>query len=135
MAGGPTLRIEAVASNLRGAGLEASEVSFRGTQRLGKALIDTKLAFPILAQVAQQRQACVFKTRDAHLKSIAYLYDATHGVLFQYLDLLSTPSAIPLEDYQKMVPSLTELVSTYGINPAIAMQILRPMLNEAIAVS
>ena len=115
--------------------MDVSEVSLRGTQRLGKALIGTKLALPILAQVAQQRQACVYKARDAHLKSIAYLYDATHGVLFQYMDLLSTPSAVPLEDYRKLVPSLTELVSTYGINPAIAMQVLRPMLNEAIDVS
>ena len=135
MAGGPTLRIEAVASDLRGAALDASEVSFKGTQRLGRTLIDTKLAFPILVQISQQRQACVFRARDTHLKSIAYLYDATHGVLFQYLDLLSSPTAISSDDYRNIMPSITELVSSYGMSPAIAMQILRPMLNEAIAVS
>ena len=76
MAGGSTLRIEAVASDIRGAGFETSEMSLKGTQRLGRALIETKLAFPILVQVAQQRQACAFKARDAHLKSIAHLFDA-----------------------------------------------------------
>lgn len=135
MAGGPALRIEAVASNLRGAALDASEVSYKGTHRLGRTLIDTKLALPILVQISQQRQACVFKARDAHLKSIASLYDATHGVLFQYLDLLSSSAAIPLEDYRAMLPPITELVTSYGMTPAIAMQVLRPMLNEAIAVS
>lgn len=134
MAGGPTLRIEAVGSDLRGAGLDVTEAAFKGPQRLGKTLIDTKLAFPILAQVAQQRQACVFKAKDAYLKSIAYLFDATHGVLFQYLDLITTPSVIPLEDYRQIIPPLSELSGLYGVSPPIAMQIYRPMLNDAIAV-
>ncbi|KAH8118538.1 transcription factor/nuclear export subunit protein 2-domain-containing protein [Phellopilus nigrolimitatus] len=133
MAGGPTLRIEAVASDLRGAGLDASEAALKGTQRLGRTLIDTKMAFPILAQVAQQRQACVFKARDAHLKSIASLFDATHGVLFQYLDLLTTPIAASLDDYRKAIPALSDLGNLYGLSPSIAMQIFRPMLNDAIA--
>ncbi|OCB90862.1 hypothetical protein A7U60_g1886 [Sanghuangporus baumii] len=134
MAGGPTLRTEAVASELRGAGLDTSEALTKGPQRLGKTLIDTKLAFPLLVQVAQQRQACVFKARDAHLKSIAHLFDATHGVLNQYLDLLTTPIVVPLDEYRKIIPPLPELVNVYGVSPAIAMQIYRPMLNDAIAV-
>ena len=76
MAGGPTLRIEAVASNLRGAGFEYSEAVLKGSYRLEKALVETKLAFPLLIQVAQQRQMCIFKAKDTHLKSIAYLFDA-----------------------------------------------------------
>ena len=76
MAGGPTLRTEAVASDLRGAAFNWETAAYRGTTRLGKALIETKLAFPLLVQVAQQRQACVFKAKDAHLKSIAFLFDA-----------------------------------------------------------
>ncbi len=75
MAGGPTLRIEAVASELRGAGFEHSEASLKGSARLEKTLVETKLAFPLLVQVAQQRQTCIFKAKDAHLKSIAYLFD------------------------------------------------------------
>ena len=40
MAGGPTLRIEAVASDLREAGLDVSEVLTKGPQRLEKTFID-----------------------------------------------------------------------------------------------
>ena len=76
MAGGPTLRIEAVASNTRGARLDPGEVTLRGPQRLGKTLLDSSLALPLLIQVAQQRQSCVFTAQDAHLKSLASLYDA-----------------------------------------------------------
>jgi THO complex subunit 2 len=75
MAGGPTLRIEAVASNARGARLDPSEVTLRGPQRLGKTLLDSSLALPLLIQVAQQRQSCVFTAQDTHLKSLASLYD------------------------------------------------------------
>lgn len=75
MAGGPTLRIEAVASTTRGARLDPSEITQRGPQRLGKALLESSLALPLLIQVAQQRQSCVYTAQDAHLKSLAGLYD------------------------------------------------------------
>lgn len=89
MAGGPTLRIETVASEIRGAGFDTTEVALKGTSRLGKALIDTQLAFPLLVQVAQQRQACVFKAKDAHLKSIAGGFDTVSFVLCRNLKHIS----------------------------------------------
>ena len=76
MAGGPTLRIEAVASSARGARLDPGDAVLKGPQRLGKALLDSQLALPLLVQVAQQRQSAVYKIPDAHLKSLASLYDA-----------------------------------------------------------
>jgi THO complex subunit 2 len=76
MAGGPTLRVEAVASDTRGSRLDPGDAVLKGPQRLGKALLDSSLALPLLIQVAQQRQACVFQAPDAHLKSLASLYDA-----------------------------------------------------------
>ena len=82
MAGGPTLRIEAVASGTRGARLDPSDVTLRGPQRLGKTLLDSSLALPLLIQVAQQRQSCVFTAQDAHLKSLASLYDAVCPSIF-----------------------------------------------------
>lgn len=135
MAGGPALRIEAIASRLRGANLDASEAGWRGPQRLGRTLVESNLAFPILVQVAQQRQACIFRAKDAHPKSLAFLFDATHGVLMQYLDLLNTDKAVPSTDYESIIPSLSALVVEFGIKPAIAMQILRPMLSTAVKVS
>lgn len=74
MAGGPALRIEAVASAARGARLDPGDI-LKGPFRLRKALVDSGLALPLLIQVAQQRQSCVFKAPDAHLKSLASLYD------------------------------------------------------------
>ena len=74
MAGGPTLRIEAVASSTRGARLDPGEATYKGPQRLGKALLDSSLALPLLVQVAQQRQSCVYRAPDAHLKSLASLF-------------------------------------------------------------
>jgi len=76
MAGGPTLRIEAVASSARGARLDPGDAVLKGPQRLGKALLDSQLALPLLVQVTQQRQSAVHKIPDAHLKSLAGLYDA-----------------------------------------------------------
>ena len=77
MAGGPTLRIEAIASETRGARLDTGESNLRGPQRLGRSLLEApSLALPLLIQVAQQRQACVFRASDAHLKSLASLFDA-----------------------------------------------------------
>src|SRR5260221_14726896 len=76
MAGGPTPRIAAVASSTRGARLDPGDAVVKGPQRLGKALLDSQLALPLLVQVVQQRQSAVHKIPDAHLKSLAGLYDA-----------------------------------------------------------
>jgi THO complex subunit 2 len=81
MAGGPALRIEAVASTTRGARLDPGDAVLKGPQRLGKTLLETNLALPLLIQVAQQRQSCVFKAPDAHLKSLASLFDTVSCVM------------------------------------------------------
>ena len=75
MAGGPALRIETIASTTRGARQDPGDVVMKGSQQLGKSLLDSSLALPLLIQVAQQRQACVYKAANAHLKSLASLYD------------------------------------------------------------
>ncbi|KAH7888047.1 transcription factor/nuclear export subunit protein 2-domain-containing protein [Phlebopus sp. FC_14] len=133
MAGGPALRIEAIASTTRGARLDPGDAVLKGPQRLGKTLLETSLALPLLIQVAQQRQSCVFKAPDAHLKSLASLFDTTHGVLLQYLELLTSPTVIPPEDYaKKVLPSLADLGELYGISAPICMQIIRPRLNDVL---
>ncbi|KAG6831879.1 hypothetical protein H0H92_006996 [Tricholoma furcatifolium] len=136
MAGGPILRIEAVASATRGARLDPGDAVLKGPWRLGKTLLDSSLALSLLIQVAQQRQACVFKAPDTHLKSLASLYDTTHGVLLQYLELLTSPSVIPLSDYEnKVLPSLGDLGVIYGICAPICMQIIRPVLQASLLKS
>ena len=55
----------------------------------------------------------------------------THGVLLQYLELLTSPAVIQPQDYaQKVVPTLAELGEKYGICPSICMQIIRPILHS-----
>jgi THO complex subunit 2 len=59
--------------------------------------------------------------------------DQTHGVLLQYLELLTSPAVIQSQDYeQKVVPTLAELGETYGICPPICMQIMRPILHSSL---
>lgn len=86
MAGGPALRIEAIASTTRGARLDPGDATLKGPQRLGRGLLDSSLALPLLIQVAQQRQACVYKAPNAHLKSLAGLYDAVRSSRFPLAD-------------------------------------------------
>ena len=57
----------------------------------------------------------------------------THGVLLQYLELLTSPAVIQPQDYaQKVVPTLAELGEKYGICPPICMQIMRPILHSSL---
>jgi THO complex subunit 2 len=59
----------------------------------------------------------------------------THGVLLQYLDLLTSPSVVSPQDYaNKVIPSLGELGEKYGIAAPICMQIVRPVLQGALLV-
>ncbi|KAJ3922736.1 transcription factor/nuclear export subunit protein 2-domain-containing protein [Lentinula edodes] len=133
MAGGPALRIEAIASSTRGARMDPTEGSRASLQRLGQGLIDTSLALPLLIHVAQQRQSCVFLARDAHLKSLAGLFDTTHGVLLQYLELLTTPLVVSPHDYAtKVLPPLRDLYEKFGICAPICMQIIRPVLHAQL---
>ncbi|KAF9534975.1 transcription factor/nuclear export subunit protein 2-domain-containing protein [Crepidotus variabilis] len=133
MAGGPALRMEAIASETRGARLDPADAVLKGPQRLGRGLLDSKLALPLLIQVAQQRQACVYKAPNTHLKALAGLYDATHGVLLQYLELLTSEAVMSPEDYaDKILPSLAELGELYGVCAPICMQIIRPVLNASL---
>lgn len=75
MAGGPALRIEAVASVMRGARMDSDTYMSKAASRLGGALISSSLAIPLLIQSAQQRQSCVFNVQGAYIQSLASLYD------------------------------------------------------------
>ncbi|TFK29236.1 hypothetical protein FA15DRAFT_664153 [Coprinopsis marcescibilis] len=133
MGGGPILKIQALAATTRGAGFDPADLTLKGPQRLSKALLESGLAFPLLVQVAQQRESCVFKASEAPLKSLAGLYDTTHGVLLQYLDLLTSPGIMSLDDYAtKILPPLREMGEQYGISAPICMQIIRPVLQQKL---
>lgn len=76
MGGGRVLRIEAVASAFRGARMTPDErLTSRSAGRLGRGLIDSSLALPLLILVAQLRQSCVYQNSSTHVKALANLYD------------------------------------------------------------
>lgn len=59
----------------------------------------------------------------------------THGVLLQYLELLTSPSVILPEEYaKKILPALPELSQNYGICAPVCMYIIRPVLHASLLV-
>ena len=153
MGGGPTLRVEAVASELRGALQTKLGTVVKARDRLIQSLTHPSdpLALPLLVLLAQQRQACVYRVPESelNLKGMASLYDdvsigcaifdgvltymvQVQGVLFQYLEFLTT--ALSPQSYANLLPSVVDLVQKYGLDPAIVMHIHRPRLHEAILV-
>lgn len=76
MAGGPILRIQSIAAHQRGAQADPTDLSLKSPGRLGRALRETGLGQPLLIQVAQQRQECVYKASETPLKSLSGLFDA-----------------------------------------------------------
>jgi THO complex subunit 2 len=80
MAGGPILRIEAIASSTRGARADPGDTVLKGPARLGKALIESGLARPLLIQIAQQRQSAAYQSQNTHLKALASLFDGVNLV-------------------------------------------------------
>ncbi|GAA5854301.1 hypothetical protein JCM8547_001771 [Rhodosporidiobolus lusitaniae] len=96
--------------------------------RLAEALLDKGLAVPLLVNIAIQRQACL-KT-DAHLKSLGALFDQNHAILFQFTELLhaiTTPS-----DLASLVPPVTQLLSSFSLDPGVAFDISRPKLRALL---
>jgi hypothetical protein len=56
-------------------------------------------------------------------------------VLFQYLELLTLPDIMSLDEYAaNIIPSLADLNVLYGVSIPICMQIIRPVLHKAILV-
>lgn len=101
-------------------------------RRLIKSLTDPGLAGQMLVSIAQERQTCIYKVRDAdsHLKLLGNTFDDVHRILEQYLDLLR--SNLPIKDFDLHVPDIAQLINEYGIDPCVAFWIGRPSLTAAM---
>jgi len=75
MSGGPTLRVEALASDERGALEERAVTNGKARERLINSLRSSGLMLPLLVLIARHRQTCVFTSSEDHLKSLANTYD------------------------------------------------------------
>ena len=102
------------------------------SRRLMKALINSKLAGLLLVSICQQRQACLFSYPhdNAPLKLLGNLFDEIHRVLTQYLDLLHTN--LSQDDFSALIPSISDMIANFGIEPNMVFWIWRPFLAAEI---
>jgi THO complex subunit 2 len=120
MTGGEVLRRQTLI-NLQDKRYESTKTA----KRLMRALTDTKLAGPLLLSIAQHRQSAIYSIpdEDAHIKLLATMIDDTQLTLFQYLDLLRSNLAV--EEFDKHVPGIAELLRDFGLSPPLAFMIGR----------
>jgi len=120
LSGGESLRRQ----TLIGLGDKRSE-SRESSKRLISALIETKLVGRLLINIAQYRYAGISKLSEdeSHIKFIATMVDDAQEMLVQYLDFLRS-NLDPIE-FEKLLPSIEELVGDFGIDTSLAFMIGR----------
>ena len=128
MAGGEHLQAQTMLQLL-----DKRHESKQTAKRLIKPLVASKLAGQLLISIAQERQTCIFKLpeEDSHLKLLGNLFDEIHRYLTQYLDFLR--SHLSVKDFDGLVPSVSQLITTFGVEPAVAFWICRPSIAAAMA--
>ncbi|KAM5369694.1 hypothetical protein ACJZ2D_008841 [Fusarium nematophilum] len=123
MAGGQCLRRHTL---IRGQDKRFENI--KSSKRLIQALTGSKLAAQLLINLAQYRQAALFQVPDdeAHIKYLSSIVDDSHRILIQYLDLLW--SNLEPAGFDALVPSIPELIHTYGLDTSLAFLIGRASL-------
>ncbi|PON22218.1 hypothetical protein TGAM01_v208899 [Trichoderma gamsii] len=127
MAGGERLRRHTL---IRGQDKRFDNV--KSSKRLILALTDSKLAARVLLNLAQYRQSAIYQVPEdeAHIKYLSTIIDDSHQILIQYLDFIWSnldPSA-----FDALVPSINELISSYGLDTSIAFLIGRSSLSHRL---
>ncbi|CAH0054888.1 unnamed protein product [Clonostachys solani] len=125
MAGGEVLRRYTL---IRGQDRRFDNV--RSSQRLVKALTESKLAGLVLVNLAQFRQAAIFQVPEdeAHIKYLSSLIDDTHQILIQYLDFLWTN--LDATSYEAAVPLIPQLMSSFGLDASLSFLIGRASFSS-----
>lgn len=102
----------------------------KSSKRLIQALVDSKLAAKLLLNLAQYRQAAIFQVPEdeAHIKFLSTVVDDSHQTLTQYLDLLW--SNLDPNTFDTIVPSISELIKSYGLDTSLAFLIGRTSLGH-----
>ncbi|RFU28127.1 hypothetical protein B7463_g8211, partial [Scytalidium lignicola] len=128
MTGGELLRRQTLI-NLQDKRYESTKTA----KRLMKALTETKLAGQLLLSISQHRQSAIYTVSDgeAHIKMLATMIDDTQLILFQYLDLLR--SNLSVEEFDKQVPGIPELLTEFGLQPNLAFMIGRISLMHRLS--
>jgi len=126
LTGGEILRREA------GTYLQERNIK-RSSQRLKEALLNNKLAIPLLLLIAQQRACIVYnETESPHLKLVGKLYDQCQETLAQFGSYLF--QVLTLEEISERLPSIGSLLSESHINSDIAFFLYRPSVTAQLTV-
>lgn len=125
MAGGDCLRKHTL---IRGGDKRYDNI--KSSQRLITALIDSHLAVRLLVNLTQYRQSAIFKVPEdeAHIKYLSSMIDDSHQTLIKFLDFVWTN--LDSAAFDKAVPSIPELLCSYGIDVSLAFLIGRPSLGQ-----
>lgn len=129
LTGGRLLRMEAMISANASVGSSTRNQLRKSGARLLHALMDSRMAIPLLILIAQQRQACIHlvDASEAHLKYLGNLFDTCQEVLFQYVEFLH--NELEPQAYSDLMPTLKDLCTRFELEPAIAFHIVRPRLK------
>jgi THO complex subunit 2 len=101
-------------------------------RRLLKCLKEAGLTAQVLVALARELELYIFRddVEDAPLKVVGANLDNLHSNFAQYLDFLRT--YLTIEEFDAVIPGLVELMSDFGLGPAIAFTITRASLSIQI---
>lgn len=129
MAGGDVLKAQTMLQLL-----DKRHESRTTAKRLMKSLTESRLVGQVIVSLAQERQTCIYKIEEqnAHPKLLGNLFDQLHRIFIQYNELIR--SNLTITEFDQFVPSVVELVATYGVEPNIAFWISRPSITSAMTM-
>lgn len=109
--------------------------SVSGAKRLMQSLVDTKLAGRLLINLSQYRQSAPYKLPEdeAHVKYLATIMDEVHQALSQYLDFLR--SNLSPDQFDALIPGITDLITSYGLDVHLAFMIGRASLAYRMTIT
>ncbi|KAI1850117.1 hypothetical protein JX266_004496 [Neoarthrinium moseri] len=102
--------------------------SGKSASRLMHALVQTKLAPRLLANIAQYRQSAIYNLPESetHIKYLATLIDDSQQALVQYVELLR--SNLTPDQFDALIPSIPRLMTDFGLDANLAFLIGRVSL-------
>lgn len=121
LSGGETLRHEMLAFD---------KASKRAVLKLQSALCNSKIAIPLLALIAQQREFALFKGQMNHVKLLGQLFDRCQLVFVQLVKFLSRTKEQILS-YLALLPNLRSLCLVMHFETQSALHASRPLMALA----
>ncbi|KAI0132567.1 THO complex subunit 2 [Xylariales sp. AK1849] len=102
--------------------------SSKSASRFMHALVHTKLAPRLLTNMAQHRQAAIYKLpeNETHIKYLASVIDDSQQALARYVELLR--SNLSPEQFDGLVPGIPRLMTDFGLDANLAFLIGRASL-------